>query len=103
MPWDRAAETAIVRWSVVIISSGIGLIVLQLAFELVLRLTGELRGPSPNLSAMPIGLMVLIVGAILLAFAGRNHHKESASRDDAPASQSAAKTRQDRPVKAPTG
>jgi uncharacterized membrane protein len=73
---EGVAEGAIVRWSAIIMGSGVCLILLQLILEFVWRF----QNPTKSLTFLPIGLLVLVVGAILLAFASYNGRSTLSTR-----------------------
>jgi uncharacterized membrane protein YidH (DUF202 family) len=64
-PQGSGANAAIVLWSMVLTGCGVAIIVAQLSVEYVLRF----KQLSSEPALFPVGLVVLIVGAILLAYA----------------------------------
>jgi hypothetical protein len=62
---NSAAKAAIIWWGKALILCGAGLVTLQLIADYLVRYLGYFREPP----SQPIGLAVLVVGALMLAYA----------------------------------
>ena|ERR1043165_4203772 len=73
-----AMDEPLVRWSIIVIGAGLAFILLQLVFEFLPSIRA-LQLKSYSKGTFPIGLVVMIVGAAMLAFAA---HNRRANRDE---------------------